>query len=196
VLNGCLNYAKAKGMSGITAVSADEIVHVYDRFGYKRTAMLHTYTVEVSPKAGIVSWQTCDFEKFCSLRTAYLDEIGNSFYWQGDSGKYMYEDVFTRGNILACEYENETYYAVCTKESDRYTIRETSFPLDKAYALANSIAEYYGYSGLLDIYSRYDGFVYPEKYSAEDIYYGHYGICQSFSGDENLGNSYINLIAD
>jgi hypothetical protein len=196
MVEGCLEYAKEKGMSGINGVSVDDLTHIYDSYGCKRMAMLHTYTVEALPEAGVVSWQICPFEKFSLLRTAYLDEIGNCFYWRGDSEKYMYEDAFTRGSIIVCEYESRAYYAVCTRESDRYTIRETNFPLDKAYILVSSIADYYNYRGLIDIYSRYDSFVYPEKYSSEDIYYGHYGICQGFCGDENLSNAYINIVAD
>lgn len=188
--------AEKNGKAGMVFAAADELVYLYDRWGYKRIAQLHTYSVNASPDSRDISWRICPFERFSVLRTEYLDSIGNAFYWEDGTDRYMYDDIFTKGHILEAEYEGKTYFAVCTDEGDEYIIRETSFPLDKAKLLVGSICNYYSYSGQMSIYSHDDLWYYPDEYTKEDIYYGHYGLCRHFDGDDVLDSSYINLIAD
>ncbi len=196
MIEGCMNFTKQSGKTGMVFAAADELVYLYDRWGYKRIAKLHTYSVNVSSDSSDVKWRICPFERFSVLRTALLDSIGNAFYWEGDTEKYMYDDIFTKGHILEASYEGKTHFAVCTNEGDRYIIRETSFPLDKADILIKSISSFYSYSGVMEVYSHSDVWNYSGEYKAEDIYYGHYGLCRGFDGDETLDDSYVNLIAD
>lgn len=196
MISGCQAFSKEKGYAGIVAAAADELVYLYDRWGYNRIAKLHTYSINVSRHSNILCWQICPFEKFHIMRNKYLDKIGNCFYWYGDSEKYMYEDIFTKGDVLFCEYDNTEFFAVCTIEKDCIIIRETSFPLDKVELLSESICKNYDYCGRVCIYTQENNIHFNEKYASEDIYYGHYGINFDFDGSERLGSSYINLIAD
>lgn len=196
MIKGCQAFSKENGYAGIIFAAADELVYLYDRWGYNRISKLHTYSVNVTGHSDILCWRICPFEKFQILRNKYLDKIGNCFYWCGDSEKYMYDDIFTKGDILFCEYENTEFFAVCTIEKDGIIIRETSFPLDKAELLNESICKHYSYFGKVYIYTSENDVHFSEKYISEDIYYGHYGINFDFSGSERLGSSYINLIAD
>ncbi|MGN1417316.1 MAG: hypothetical protein ACI4XF_10745 [Oscillospiraceae bacterium] len=59
-----------------------------------------------------------------------------------------------------------------------------------------SICSYYSYCGLIDVYTHLDTWKFDGGYEHEDIYYGHYGLCRGFDGDDVLITSYINLIAD
>jgi hypothetical protein len=198
MLDGCLTSAREHGCAGTVVVADDDIVYLYDRWGYRRMAELHTYSVEAVPSHDTILWQICPFEKFSSLRTQYLDSIGNSFYWTDSSGKYMYDDIFTKGYVLIGEYEGREYYVVCTKEPDRYIIRETSFPLEQADVLIGSIAGFCNYSGTFTVYSHSERFVSAGEYQTEDIYYGHVRIstdCTAIDTD-CLGEAYLNLIAD
>lgn len=196
MIEGCRKFAIDSGKSGMVFAAADELVHLYDRWGYKRIAKLHTYSLNAVPKENGIVWKICPFKKFKILRTNYLDELGNCFYWEKDAEKYMYDDIFTKGHILICKYDNSEYFVVCTSEKDSMIIRETSFPLNKANWLTESISNYYSYSGKFTIYTHKDDFFCTRDFIAKDIYYGHYGLNDIFSGIENLNLSYINLIAD
>ena len=132
------------------------------------------------------------------MRIAYLDKLSNCFYWEKDAEKYIYDDIFTNGQILVCRYEGSEYYAVCTVENDLLTIRETNFPADRPelLTLIESICNYYSYSGRVEIYSHEKLLLNGCEITVEDIYYGHYILNEEFSGSEKLGGSYINLIAE
>lgn len=196
MVKGCQAFSKENGYAGTVFAAADELVYLYDRWGYNRISKLHTYSVNVKRHSDILHWQICPFKKFQILRNTYLDKIGNCFYWYGDSEKYMYDDIFTKGDILFCEYDNTEFYAVCTIENDGIIIRETSFPLNEAKLLNESICKYYSYCGKVHIYTHENDVYFSKEYVSEDIYYGHYGINFDFRGGERLGSSYINLIAD
>jgi hypothetical protein len=198
MLDGCMTSAREHGCAGTVVVADDDIVHLYDRWGYRRIAGLHTYSVEAVPVQDTISWQICPFEKFAPLRTQYLDSMGNAFYWTGASERYMYDDIFTKGFVLAGEYEGKEYYAVCTKEENQYVVRETSFPLEQADILIGSIAGFCNYSGTLTIYSHSPCFATAGEYRMEDIYYGHVRIDEDFAEEDTdcFGEAYINLIAD
>lgn len=196
MISGCREFSKENGYAGIVLAAADEIVHLYDRWGYERIAKLNTYTVIVNRHSDILCWEICSFEKFKILRNKYLDEIGNCFYWYGASEQYMYDDIFTKGDVLFCEYYNTEFFAVCTIEKDGIIIRETNFPLNKSELLTESICNYYNYYGKMCIYTNKNDVHFSEKYVSKDIYYGHCGINFNFSGSERLSRSYINLIAD
>jgi hypothetical protein len=196
LIEGCLAYCRKIGYSGITVVATDELVCLYDRYDCKRLARVNRFLVTAKPDRCGISWRICPFERFSRLRTAYLDQLGNCFYWCGDSERYMYDDVFTKGSVLECSFKGETYYAVCTREPDRYVIRETSFPLQCADAFVGSIAAFYDYSGMMEIYSRFGAFGYSGQFTMDDLYYGHYRLESGFDGQERLGEAYINLIGD
>lgn len=196
MIEGCKKYASEKGKSGMVFAAADELVYLYDRWGYDRIAQLHTYSVNVIPKKNNIYWEICPFEKFSSMRTEYLNILGNCFYWDVDAEKYMYDDIFTKGHILICRYEGAEYFAVCTIEKDSIIIRETNFPTDRSSLLLESISYHYSYTGQIDIFSHVELFLCGCNFTLRDIYYGHYGLIGKFPGSEKLYNSYINLIAD
>lgn len=196
MIRGCQAFSKENGYAGVAFTAADDLVYLYDRWGYKRISKLHTYSVNVKRHSDILRWRICPFRKFQILRNKYLDDIGNCFYWYGDSEKYMYDDVFTKGDILFCKYDNIEFYAVCTIENDGIIIRETSFPLNKSELLNESICKHYNYCGKVCIYTYENDVHFSEEYVSENIYYGHYGINYDFGGSELLDSSYINLIAD
>lgn len=196
MIGGCRQLTVNRGKSGMIFAAAEELVHLYDHWGYKRIAKLHTYSLNTVPKDNGIFWKVCPFVKFKILRTNYLDELGNCFYWEREAERYMYDDIFTKGHILICEYDSSEYYTVCTAERDGMIIRETNFPLNKANYLIESISSYYSYSGKLTVYTHKDDFLCTSNFIAKDIYYGHYGLNETFAGSECLGSSYINLIAD
>lgn len=196
MVEGCYNYAVQKGKTGIVFAAADDLVHLYDRWGYKRIAKLHTYSLKAIPKDNGIFWNVCQFKKFQILRKDYLDSLGNCFYWYERTEKYMFDDIFTKGGVLVCEYKSQIYFAVCTAEKEGIIIRETSFPLENADLLIESVSRYYSYSGKLIIYTPKNDFFCAYSAAAKDIYYGHYEINQPFPGSERLSLSYINLIAD
>lgn len=196
MITGCKQYAAEHGKAGMVFATAEELVYLYDRWGYQRTAKLHTYSFHTSPANNGIVWKICPFEEFHKLRSNYLMQLGNCFYWELHTEKYMYEDIFTKGHVLVCEYESCTYFAVCAVEENCLLIRETSFPLKKSDLLAESISRYYFYSGKITIYTNQNDFFCTQDFTAEDIYYGHYGLGKKFAGSERLSSAYINLIAD
>ncbi len=196
MIEGCKKFSKENGYAGMVFAAAEELVHLYDRWGYNRISKLHTYTFNVNRHSDLLHWNICPFDKFQILRNKYLDKIGNCFYWYGDSEKYMYDDIFTKGDILFCEYDNTEYFAVCTMEKDCMLIRETNFPLDISELLNESICKYYNYRGKVCIYTHKKDLQFSGEYVSEDIYYGHYGVNFYFDGSERIDTAYINLIAD
>lgn len=196
MIEGCNNFSKQNGCAGMVFAAADELVYLYDRWGYNRISKLHTYAFNVSHHNKILNWEICPFEKFKIMRNNFLDGIGNCFYWNDDSEKYMYDDVFTKGKILFCQYNNAEYFAVCTMEKDCLIIRETNFLINKSELLTESICRYFNYFGEVYIYTHKKDLPLVGEYVYKDIYYGHYGLNFNFHGSEQLGSAYINLIAD
>lgn len=181
---------------GLILVSAEELINLYDRSGFERTAVLHSYSVRDTDSSDKIIWEDCPYESFSVMREAYLDSLGNAFYWEEKTDKYMYRDIYTKGNVLKCRFEEKEYYAVCTKENDRYIIRETDFPLDKADILIETLSFHYSYSGIFDVYSHNDCFEYSGDHEHEEMYYGHYLLFRKMADKFRLSDSYINLIAD
>ena len=68
--------------------------------------------------------------------------------------------------------------------------------MDKYDLLVKSISGYYSYSGKIEIYTHEEIDISACNLTKNDIYYGHYRLVREFPGSENLGNAYINLIAD
>ncbi len=196
MVEGCKKFSIENGKKGLTVVSTDEIAYLYDRWGYKRISQLHTYSANVASKKNNIHWEICSFKKFSLMRTTYLDKLSNCFYWEKDAEKYMYDDIFTSGHVLVCKYEGNEYFAVCTVENDILIIRETDFPKDNLTTLFESISAYYSYTGQIDVYSHEKILLQNHNFTSKDIYYGHYSLNSEFPGSENLGSSYINLIAD
>ncbi|MCM1328256.1 MAG: hypothetical protein NC253_02350 [Ruminococcus sp.] len=196
MIEGCDNFSKKNGYAGMVFAAADELVYLYDKWGYSRISRLNTYTFDVSRRSEILNWKICPFEKFKIMRNNFLGKIGNCFYWCGDAEKYMYDDVFTKGKILFCEYNNTEYFAVCTMEKNCLIIRETDFPLDNSELLTESVCGHFNYFGRVSIYTHKKNLQPAGEYVFEDIYYGHYGLNFNFPGSERLGSAYINLIAD
>lgn len=196
MVEGCRKFASDSGKSGIVAAAADELAYLYDKWGFIRISQMHTYSANTAPGHGSVIWKVCPFDEFMSMREDYLDRLGNCFYWHDDAAKYMYDDIFTKGQVLMSQFEGRNYFAVCTFEKDRIIIRETNFPAGKFVLLSESISKYNSYSGKIAIYTHEKVDICSGNFTEEDIYYGHYRLISKFPGSENLGNAYINLIAD
>lgn len=196
MIEGCMKYAYDCGKYGIVVSAAEDIVYLYDRWGYRRMADVYTYSLIGEPLKNGITWQASSFDKYMRLRTEYLDQISSRFYWNEESEKYQYEDICTRGRILTCIYEGKEYFAVCADEEECLMIRETSFPLMHMDLLVDSICGNCSYAGRVTICTKEAEFFSRREIETEKIYSGHFGLCRDFEGSKLLTEAYFSLVGD
>ena len=174
-------------------LGTEDVIPTYDRWHWARTAPMYVYeAVMQNPEHTISDLQICEYDTFVPLREKFLTQTGNAMHWTEESNRYMYQDVFVNGCVLA--FQQNTFYAVCTKETDGIIIRETNAPPEMWQLLCEGVLNYFKTSGHITIYHYQK--VPVEGFCCSQIYYGHYILLKPFSGSEKLHSVYINLVAD
>ncbi len=198
LLDNCLKRAVNDGCAGLYCIPYDNVVHLYERRGWRSIGKLNVFSFSCTDIRNLnyPEMKTCSFSDYKKMRNDYLNKIGNCFYWSGKTEVYMYEEIFTKGDVFRFTYRNRDYYAVCTDEGDRIIIRETNFPLDNAESLVSAICGKYSYNGQMEIYSRKDSINLSADIEVSKMNYGSYITAVKFKGSEALKNSYLNIAAD
>lgn len=103
----------------------------YERFGYKPNGLnMKSIDIKAADIVDSVGFDVskCSFEEFVNLHDEYFSKKAY-FKWDKTALKYNYcQTNGANGKILKISSPKHTFYAVCYKQGDCVTIRESSIP--------------------------------------------------------------------
>lgn len=186
LLQGCLELARSKGLSGILLTSAVGLESLYEHYGMERCAVRYETVIKPRPAAPL-PWETCSFEAYAAMRREYLASLPAAFSWQPDSDRFFYEVQQDSGAIIQWQEDGNLYYAVTGIEEEMPTLLETNHPLIEGFL--NRIAASMGNLPEFKVCSPD-----PIDETSEPVCFGHWILTDAAS--PSAGNAYLNIIAD
>lgn len=192
-----MNYAGRLGYAGMFVTAAEGIEFLYDRYGFRRTADLFSYTAPEHLDTGELPALTdCPYSRFSELRAKYLASLDCAFGWQPETEMFMYKELNLVGKVLLASWQGAEYYVCCTKEQE-LIIRETDAPEEWLPSLTAAVRVHFGTDSETIICRHTQSQVLlREGFTESQSYYGHYRLLESYPGSEKLSHAYLNLIAD